>query len=166
MEKVKKVNEGINTFGKSKVSEAWSNFYSASTAWCKMRCIGWDGVQDLTPAEVDILAKVEHARWNMEQLLMGYRPLTVDEQNEVKADMTKKKPYKSEMAHFDICSFDKLGKIDSRSIEIDEGFAMILPRALRELNPPKKTKEEKQAEQENKEVTKTQDKEEPKTTDK
>lgn len=166
MAKVEKVDEGKNTFGKSKVSEAWSNFYSASTAWCKMRCIGWNGKRDLTKDEVNILAKVEHARWNMEQLLMGYRPLTVDEQNEVKADMTKKKPYKSEMAHFDICSFDKLDKIDSRSIDIDEGFAMILPRALRELNPPKKTKEEKQAEQENKEVTKTQDKEEPKTTEK
>ena len=170
-----KIDEGENLYGKSQAAKDWSNFYSASTAWCKLRCIGWDGVRDLTKDEVDILAKVEHARWNMEQLLMGYRPLSAKEQDEVvnedestNMEQTKvtteegqaeeikylrlKNPYKSIMAHLDLCSFERLSEIDKRSIRYDVGFARILPRAFKKLNS---------------ERTKTQHKtEEPKTTDK
>ena len=127
------VDEGKNLYGKSDAAKMWSNIYSASTAWCKMRSIGWDGNRDLNDDEIAILAQVEHARWNMEQLLMGYRPLTKEEQQEVQNDLTRKNPLKSQMAHFNICSFDKLKEIDCRTIKIDEKFVKIIPEALRKL---------------------------------
>lgn len=128
-----KVDEGKKIYGKSEVSGYWSNFYSGSTAWCKLRCIGFDGEQELTSEQVDTLAKVEHARWNTEQLLMGYRPLTEEEQKTVHKDMRLKTPYKSKMAHLDICSFERLMEIDKRSIKFDEGFSKILPLILNGL---------------------------------
>ena len=138
------VNEGEKIYGKSEVSGYWSNFYSGSTAWCKLRCIGIDGEQELTSEQVDTLAKVEHARWNMEQLLMGYRPLTKEEQNEVINDMSQKTPYKSKMAHLDICAFERLVEIDKRVIKFDEGFSKILPLIFQGLKASRReiTKEE------------------------
>lgn len=159
------VVEGEELYGKSKAAKAWSNFYSASTAWCKLRCIGWDGVRELADNEVEILAKVEHARWNMEQLLMGYRPLTDKEQYEVvnydksankkqsekktKEGQTEKKkkitylslknPYKSIMAHLDLCSFKRLLEIDENTTKIDKGFVKILPLTLRGIKDSRKT---------------------------
>lgn len=140
-------------YGKSEMAKWWSNVYSASTAWCKMRCIGWDGEQDLTPAEVNILAKVEHARWNMEQLLMGYRPIDATKQKEL-TDITdkeekkkKKNKLKSQMIHLNICSFNKLEKIDGGSIQVDKGISSIIAEELKGKIVKK-------------------DKEEPKTTDK
>ena len=159
------VDEGNKLYGKSATACAWSDFYSASTAWCKLRCIGWNGVRELTPDEVEILAKVEHARWNMEQLLMGYRPLTDKEQYEVvnydkrdnkeqsekatKEGQTKEKkkitylrlknPYKSIMAHLDLCSYKKLAEIDKNTTEIDKGLVKILPLTFRGIKDSRKT---------------------------
>jgi hypothetical protein len=63
----------------------------------------------------------------MEQLLIGYRPLTEAEQQDVLNDITLKEPKKSEMAHYDICSYEKLKQIDIRSIKFDKGLTKILP---------------------------------------
>ena len=75
---------------------------------------------------LEMLASIEHARWNMEQLLLGYRPLTEKEQEEVYKDKTQKNPYKSKLAHFDICSYKKLKDIDEYSIGFDRGLSSIL----------------------------------------
>ena len=140
-------------YGKSEMAKWWSNVYSASTAWCKMRCIGWDGERDLTEGEVNILAKVEHARWNMEQLLMGYRPIDATKQKELtditnkEEKKTKKNKLKSQMIHLNICSFNKLEEIDGGSIQVDKGISSIIAEELKGKIVKK-------------------DKEEPKTTDK
>lgn len=140
-------------YGKSEMAKWWSNVYSASTAWCKMRCIGWDGKRDLTEDEVNILAKVEHARWNMEQLIMGYRPIDATKQKELtditnkEEKKTKKNKLKSQMIHLNICSFNKLKEIDGGSIQVDKGISSIIAEELKGKIVKK-------------------DKEEPKTTDK
>ena len=124
-------------YGKSEMAKWWSNVYSASTAWCKMRCIGWDGERDLTEGEVNILAKVEHARWNMEQLLMGYRPIDATKQKELtditnkEEKKTKKNKLKSQMIHLNICSFNKLEEIDGGSIQVDKGISSIIAEELK-----------------------------------
>ena len=118
-----------------------------------MRCIGWDGERDLTEGEVNILAKVEHARWNMEQLLMGYRPIDATKQKELtditnkEEKKTKKNKLKSQMIHLNICSFNKLEEIDGGSIQVDKGISSIIAEELKGKIVKK-------------------DKEEPKTTDK
>ena len=79
------------------------------------------------------MARTEHSRWNMEQLLMNYRPLTCTEQEEVKNNIMLKNPKKGEMAHFDICSFEVLKQIDRNSIRYDWGLSKILPSIYTEL---------------------------------
>lgn len=49
--------------------------------WTKLRCIEYDGSPfDSNDEIVSILADVEHNRWNVEELLMNFRPLTREEQ--------------------------------------------------------------------------------------
>lgn len=66
--------------GKSLAACQWSNTYAAAHLWTKLRCIQWDGKHKLDPESRDVLARLEHNRWNMEQLLLGYAPLTPEEQ--------------------------------------------------------------------------------------
>lgn len=134
---MEKVDEGA-TLGKSAVAKWWSNIYAANTMWTKLRSAGWSIGKTLGEEQIEILAQTEHSRWNMEQLLIGYRPLTEAEQQEVLDDMTLKGPKKSEMAHYDICSFERLKQIDARSISFDKGLTKILPAIYTALNTSSK----------------------------
>jgi flagellar basal body rod protein FlgB len=127
------VNEG-KTLGKSQVAKWWSNLYAANTMWTKLRSLRWEEGKTIEDKELDILANAEHGRWNMEQLLIGYRPLTETEQNEVLADISLKGPKKSEMAHLDICSCERLEEIDARTIKFDTGLTKILPEIYKSLS--------------------------------
>lgn len=53
----------------------WSNIYQVNTIEFKMRSLGlnFSKLDDTNIKE--LFAKVEHNRWNVEKLLMGYRPL-------------------------------------------------------------------------------------------
>jgi hypothetical protein len=108
--------------GKSEVAKWWSNVYNGQMLWSKLR--SWPGgVAD----QIDVASNVEHNRWNMEQLLMGFRPMTEEEQRKVLADLSLKNDYKGRMVLLDICSNDRLKEIDPVTIAYDEGFMKILP---------------------------------------
>lgn len=106
------------------VSDKWSNIYNVMTIPTKLRSIGRDykdlSIKELDENEVRILAEVEHNRWNVEKLLMGYRPVTEKESDEIEKSITEggslKKDYKNRLkAHYDIRPFadlreDKNGK--------------------------------------------------------
>lgn len=53
----------------------WSNIYQINTIEFKMRSLGLDFSKLDDPNIKELFAKVEHNRWNVEKLLMGYRPL-------------------------------------------------------------------------------------------
>ena len=89
-----------------------------------------DTSHDTTPlsdAEVEQLAKVEHNRWTVEKLLMGYRKPLSDEDkyaagNEVfKADLIKNK---ERFIHYDIRPYDEL---DENEKELDRIFSEYIP---------------------------------------
>lgn len=108
--------------GKSEIAKWWSNVYNGQMLWTKLR--SWPGgVTD----QIDVVSQVEHNRWNMEQLLMGFRPMTEEEQRKVLSDLSLKNEYKGRMVLLDLCSNDRLKKIDPVSTAYDEGFARILP---------------------------------------
>lgn len=133
-----KRDEGENP-GKSSVAKWWSNIYCANTLWTKLRCLQWKEDKPLSTTDKYYLSNVEHARWNMEQLLMGYRPLTEAEQKDVIADLTQKNPKKLELGHFNICSFERLKEIDRSSIRFDWGFSKLLPEIYGDLKVKDKT---------------------------
>lgn len=66
--------------GKSLAARQWSNTYAAAHLWTKLRSVSWSGIGTIDEKSRDVLAKLEHIRWNMEQLLLGYAPLRQDEQ--------------------------------------------------------------------------------------
>ena len=73
-------NEEPLTAGKSLAANQWSNTYAAAHLWTKLRSINWDGKSAINKEDRKILAELEHIRWNMEQLLLGFAPLRPEEQ--------------------------------------------------------------------------------------
>ena len=87
------------------IDKRWSNIYNASALPYKLRSMGHRTISNvsLTEEQVDIMAKVEHDRWNVEQLLVGYRSATDQEHVEIVADKTgktKKSHFNFEVALF------------------------------------------------------------------
>lgn len=121
-------------------SKRWSNIFAAASIPTKLRCIGinWDmdtpcNIDDLTEEQVSLLAEIEHNRWNIEELLLGYRPVYKSEDEEIDADKSKKKAYRNRFVHYDIRPFDGL-KTDSsgrRADEYDEVIVRSLPLILK-----------------------------------
>lgn len=78
-----------NYWNQLSIALKWSNLYCAYNISIKMDCLRsirglspTDKTHDfdeLTPNEMEIMAKVEHNRWNIEKLLMGFRKATYDE---------------------------------------------------------------------------------------
>ena len=101
-----------------------SNVYAANSIPMKFRSVGLDPEvrTSITPDEIAILAEVEHNRWNVERLLMGYSPLPSEARLELligkmsflktdKAAAHKKTDeYKKRFFHPDIAPFDELLK--------------------------------------------------------
>ena len=70
-----------------------SNLYAANAIPIKMRSVGIDPdkIDDstvLSQNDIDILAEVEHNRWNMERLLSGTMPVKTDERKKINAMLT------------------------------------------------------------------------------
>lgn len=65
-----------------------SNIYNAMTIGVKMRSMGfevsdWEKFYDLSQEDIELLAEVEHNRWSVEELILGFRPCNDDELKEV-----------------------------------------------------------------------------------
>lgn len=125
------INEMWNHASSSKTLAAahWSNIYNAASLWTKIRNVsGGELVTgSLSEDKVETLLRVEHARWNMEQLLLGFRPVT-------KADLNKDiwrsevcRELKRRMVHVDIRSFESLEKEDFDSIYYDRILTEAIP---------------------------------------
>ena len=100
--------------------------YNADSVWTKLRSAGYDGTGEVDPDR--LLAMTEHYRWNMETLLMRFRPLTADEQAGVLDSTLDKEELKgSEAAHLDICSWERLKEIDPDAVLYDNAMIDILP---------------------------------------
>ena len=122
--------------GKSKTADSWSNIYNGNMMWTKLRCIVYDGVSELTPDQIESLADVEHNRWNIEQLLMHFRPLTRDEQMDVMSKKKDKDDLKGEMAHLNICSNERLLElktVDVAARAYDIGLTTLIPEIYAQL---------------------------------
>lgn len=120
----------------------WSNIYNSDSIPTKLRSLGYakltDFSHELNDEEVSMLAEVEHRRWNMEKLLMGFRPLSEEEQQQclVGGKSIKNQLKKERMAHLDICSLARLREIDPGSVKYDEDVTRIIPTMVKEHLTP------------------------------
>ena len=138
---IEKLKDISVSYGKTPAAKHWSSIYSANALWIRRRCMG--DVSDADVEKLMLLSEVEHNRWNVEQLLMSYAPLSVEEQDvflyseSLKAELKRsgkelsdvepterykymvKDIYKTMMKHPNICSFERLKAIDNESIMND-----------------------------------------------
>lgn len=77
-------------------AEKMSNIYAANAACVKLRNMGLDvqtSMQPINdPAQVECLAKAEHARWNMEKLLVGFDAMSAVERGQLNTDLASDDP--------------------------------------------------------------------------
>ena len=115
------------------VALKWSNLYNSYTMRTKqrtLRAMRGLGIDDesrdydtLSDYEVEQLAIVEHNRWHVEKLLMGYRKPKRDEDKYVYPEFAGKlKKNKDLFVHHDIRPFDQLNTIK----ELDYEFARYI----------------------------------------
>ncbi|MBQ9355873.1 MAG: hypothetical protein IJT98_01065 [Prevotella sp.] len=101
------------------LTKQYSNIYNAMTLGTKMHSLGhreddWQQCYALSADEIEVLTAVEHNRWSVEELILGYRPLTDDEQHQVEQDTSLKKKLRNELkAHYDLRAFDDLRADDT-----------------------------------------------------
>ena len=118
------------------VSLVWSNLYNSYAIRTKLATLRAmrgleldDRSQDTRPLseeEVEELARVEHNRWNVEKLLMGYRKphKKEDGYNAIyDEDKSTLKKNKKLFIHHDIRPYDTLDHI----VELDKEFTRSIP---------------------------------------
>ena len=134
-------NEAEGYWKKLPVAFKWSNLYSAYTIDTKLatlralRGLKADDLsrdQDLLlDDEVDLIAEIEHNRWNMEKLLLGFsKPSAEEDAYSVQGDDDIEKALRLNKKHFmhpDIRPFNKLNQIQ----EMDREFSRSLPWILK-----------------------------------
>jgi len=117
------------------VALKWSNLYSSYTIRIKqatlsaMRDLDLTKIIDtshLSQKEVEVLARVEHNRWNVEKLLMGFRKPYKDEDKYEAPDKDaeqKLERNKDLYIHHDIRPYEQLNDI----AELDKEFSRYIP---------------------------------------
>ena len=116
------------------VALKWSNLYSAYTIRTKLRTLramrGLDiedassDHQPLSDHEVDVLAEVEHNRWNVEKLLMGFRKAREREDKYAHVEFADKLQMNKKLfIHHEIRPFEELDNIS----ELDREFSRYIP---------------------------------------
>ena len=121
---------------KLSVALKWSNLYNAYTIRIKlaslraMRGLELDDrskdIVLLSDEEVEMMARIEHNRWIVEKLLMGYRKPRYNEDKYVEEN----KPFETELSlnkkrfiHHDIRPYDQLDKVK----ELDKEYSRYIP---------------------------------------
>lgn len=120
--------------GKSAIAKRWSNMYCANSFGTKIRALGVDlstkgDILDSTM--LSHLARVEHNRWVMEQLLLGIRPVDKSFVGKLPVeDKVLRTDLKSRNIHPDLVSNEVLGTTQGYDI----GICKIIPIAMNIVN--------------------------------
>lgn len=143
-------NQAEESWDKLSIFNKWSNKYLSNSFKTKLRSIGYTSDKYLCGKNLieqkmesckKSMAECEHNRWNTQQLLMGLRAYTENENNEYitilnnegagKAkDFKKSKQNGKEKAHLDIRSYSRLEEDDPQNHLYDEVFNACIPEIL------------------------------------
>ncbi len=138
------------------IFDKWSNIYLANSFESKIRSAGgtladvsshYDELVAAIAAMKMPMAECEHNRWNMQQLLMGFRAFNDDDMAELRKEaakaaspaerqtvitrIKKAKRNSAERAHLNICSFATLMEMDGEAYKYDEKFNGAIPAILK-----------------------------------
>lgn len=116
--------------GKSGIAKQWSNLYCANSFDTKIRAFHIELSQPYVIEDVEKvreMAKIEHNRWIVEQLLLGIRPPSSEFSNTLPIEDQHVRAFlKSQNTHPDLISNDKLGSTQT----YDENIVKIIPLAV------------------------------------
>ena len=112
----------------------WSNLFNAFTLRHKMSSLNhpvseWGTLFAVSNKEVEQLSEVEHNRWSVEELILGFRPTTDEEHAAILQDSSLKGKYRQEMIHDDLRNYYELG-VDDSGLNVnryDIGLTRTLP---------------------------------------
>lgn len=138
-DKDRKENQGIavpderklkDNWHDSPVALLWSNMYAALSIYPKLYALGINPAADfdLSADQVKKLTILEHARWNMEKLMLGYRRCTAVEFEEIRGSKDRRNEYKARFVHSLIVPFSQLSKGDK---EYDSNIVSSIPKVLK-----------------------------------
>lgn len=115
-------------------AKRWSNIYNSFALNIKMHLLGipperWNALFAIGTKDVEIFTEVEHNRWSVEELILGYRPATHEQHNETLKDPAVRERLKTDFIHDDLRHFSELGT-DSTGLPVsryDRGLTRTLP---------------------------------------
>lgn len=93
---------------------------------------------ELVGNNLKAMAKCEHARWNVEKLILGFSPFSPQEQYEynrrfgASRSSYRNKLKKNEAHHINLCSYDDLRRIDPDNMKYDSFLMLAMVRILKE----------------------------------
>lgn len=116
-----------------------SSICNAMTIGVKMRSMGfkedeWEKFFDMSQEEIETLSEVEHNRWSVGELLLGWRPCNDQEQREVEADINMKEELKKRKIHYDLRTYHDLRPdATGRSVQLyDRCLSACIPLIAKE----------------------------------
>lgn len=85
---------------------------------------------------LNALARCEHARWNVEKLILGFEPLLEKDWYELencfgKERNKKIKDFKNNYKHIDLCSYKNLRRVNPADIKYDYFLMLAMPQIIR-----------------------------------
>lgn len=84
---------------------------------------------------INALVRCEHARWNVERLIMGFEPLEKEELYDIECcfDQERKgkiRKYKNAFKHIDLCSNKNLRRINPADVKYDYFLMLAMPQIV------------------------------------
>ena len=85
---------------------------------------------------ITAFARCEHARWNVEKLILGFKPLTMQDWYEIERRFGKErndfiKGKKKKGWHIDLCSYKNLRRVNPADMKYDYFLMLAMPQILR-----------------------------------
>ena len=112
-----------NIWSRLSLEKKCSNLYCADCLRQRYRFITQN--QQCFYDSIDAMARSEHSRWNVEELILGFRPLMPDEKYKFSTligkekDNYRKSKRDNEKAHLDLCSYHELRRINPGDMRYD-----------------------------------------------
>ncbi len=114
------------------VALQWSNYYNSYSIGPKLRALGYDEnrcPETLTEDEVNTIAQVEHNRWSMEKLLLGFRKPDSKTLEQMETDESVRKLCRLLFIHQDIRPYEDLSEY---SKDLDRIMVRCLPLIIKQ----------------------------------
>lgn len=101
----------------------------------------WNDIRRAISEKLKELSRSEHARWNAEKLIFGFRPMTEEERYKDECSVTNRNSFRKGLktqtpnpSHIDLMSYADLRRINPQDMKYDCFIILAMPSILRKQN--------------------------------